>query len=74
MAFVADEDKTDLSAWLYNSSPTQPRDLGYWVGYRIVKSYYLHAQDKSRALREIFGMTSPHRSRAHCERRLTRTT
>jgi hypothetical protein len=59
-ALVADEDKTDLGAWLYNSTPTQPRDLGYWVGYRIVKSYCLHAHDKTQALREIFGMTSPH--------------
>ena len=59
-AFVADEDKTDLSAWLYNSSPTQPRDLGYWVGYRIVKSYYQHTADKRQALRDIYGMTDPH--------------
>lgn len=55
-AFVADEDKTDLSAWLYNGTLTQPGDLGYWVGYRIVKSYYDHARDKRRALREIFEM------------------
>ena len=52
-AFVADEDKTDLSAWLYNGTLTQPGDLGYWVGYRIVKSYYDHAHDKRRALREM---------------------
>lgn len=57
--FVADEDKTDISAWLYNSTPEQPRDLGYWVGYRIVKSYYQHANDKRRALREILQMTDP---------------
>ena len=34
-------------------------DLGYWVGYRIVKSYYHHADDKSQALRDIFEMTDP---------------
>ena len=55
-AFVADEDRTDLSAWLYNGSMTTPGDLGYWVGYRIVKSYYDRAQDKRRALREIFAL------------------
>jgi uncharacterized protein YjaZ len=55
-AFVRDEDKTDLSAWLYNGTLTRPGDLGYWVGYRIVKSYYEHARDKHRALREILGM------------------
>ena len=57
--FVADEDKKDLSHWLYNSTPTTPGDLGYWVGYRIVKSYYEHAVDKRRALREILQMTDP---------------
>jgi hypothetical protein len=59
MAFTADEDKTDLSGWLYNSTAEKPADLGYWVGYRIVKSYYRHADDKRQALRDIFGMTKP---------------
>lgn len=58
-AFSADIDKTDLSAWLYNSTPEQPADLGYWVGYRIVKSYYQRAGDKRQALRDILGMTDP---------------
>lgn len=55
-AFVGDEDKTDLSAWLYNGTLTEPGDLGYWVGYRIVKSYYQHARDKRAALRDILEM------------------
>ena len=58
-AFVPDEDKTDLSKWLYNSTMEKPGDLGYWVGYRIVKSYYQHARDKRQALRDIFGMNDP---------------
>lgn len=58
-AFAADENETDLSKWLYNGSLTQPGDLGYWVGYRIVKSYYQHAHDKRRALREILDMRDP---------------
>lgn len=58
-AFVADQDKTDVSAWLYNSTVEQPRDLGYWVGYRIVKSYYQQAKDKRVALREIIQMNDP---------------
>jgi uncharacterized protein YjaZ len=54
-AFVADEDKTDLSSWLYNGTgtPQKPGDLGYWVGYRIMKAYYQHAPDKQAALRNI---------------------
>lgn len=58
-AFAADVDKTELSDWLYNSTPEQPADLGYWVGYRIVKSYYQHAADKRQALRDILNMTNP---------------
>jgi hypothetical protein len=60
-AFVADEDKTDLSKWLYNGlgTPEHPGDLGYWVGYRIVASYYRHAADKHQALRDIFEMKDP---------------
>lgn len=58
-AFLTDEDHTDLSKWLDNSSSDKLGDLGYWVGYRIVKSYYQHASDKRRALREIIGMTDP---------------
>jgi len=59
MAFVSDEDKTDLSTWFQNSTREKPGDLGYWVGYRIVKSYYQHADDKRRAFREILEMTDP---------------
>lgn len=57
--FVPDEDKTDLSDWLYNGTLDKPGDLGYWVGYRIVKSYYQHAADKRQAIRDILGMTDP---------------
>jgi len=59
-AFAADEDKTDLSAWFYNGTMQKPGDLGYWVGYRIVKSYWLQAPDKRRALSEILGLTDAH--------------
>jgi hypothetical protein len=52
-AFVGDEDTTNLSSWFDNGTLTTPGDLGYWVGYRIVKSYYDHAPDKRRALHDI---------------------
>lgn len=54
-AFVADEDKTDVSSWLYNGpgTPEKPGDLGYWVGYRIMKAYYQHAPNKQSALRDM---------------------
>jgi hypothetical protein len=58
-AFAPDEDKTDLSKWIDNGTMEEPGDLGYWVGYRIVKSYYRHAADKRQALREILRMNDP---------------
>jgi hypothetical protein len=58
-AFVADEDRTDLSVWLNNGTAEKPGDLGYWVGYRIVKSYYQHAADKRQAIGEIIQMSDP---------------
>ena len=58
-AFLADVDKTDISAWLYNGTREKSGDLGYWVGYRIAKTYYQRAADKQQALREILEMTDP---------------
>ncbi len=52
-SFVAAQNQTDLSQWFENSSMEKPGDLGYWVGYRIAKSYYQRSPDKTRALREI---------------------
>lgn len=54
--FAADEDKTDLSQWIDNGTLTEPGNLGYWVGYRIVKSYYQRAANKREALRRIIQM------------------
>lgn len=58
-AFVPNEDRTDLSNWLYNGTMEKAGDLGYWVGYRIVKSYYQHATDKGQAIRDIVQMNDP---------------
>lgn len=57
--FVADEEKTDLSDWIDNGTLTEPNDLGYWVGYRIAKSYYEHSANKRKALRDIIEMKDP---------------
>lgn len=59
-AFLADIDKTDLSDWLYNSTMETPRDLAYWVGYRIVKSYYDNATDKQAAIADIISIQDAH--------------
>jgi Predicted Zn-dependent protease (DUF2268) len=47
----------DYSQWLWNGgNPNRgdrPADLGYWMGYRITKSYYDRASDKARAIHDI---------------------
>lgn len=58
-AFAADVDQTDLSRWVDNSTMEKGNDVGYWVGYRIVKSYYRRAADKQQAVREILELADP---------------
>lgn len=58
--FLRDIDATAMgSKWVYNGFGTKetPGDLGYWVGYRICKSYYLNARDKRQALRDIIELS-----------------
>lgn len=60
-AFALDMDSTDLSPWLYNhkAGSREPYDLGYWVGYRIAKAYYLQASDKREAIRALIRQDDP---------------
>jgi uncharacterized protein YjaZ len=57
--FRADVDKTDLSNWIYNGIGTmdKPGDLGYWIGYRIAKSFYDRTPDKSVAIARLLEET-----------------
>ncbi|BBB09829.1 DUF2268 domain-containing putative Zn-dependent protease [Sphingopyxis sp. EG6] len=60
--FLAEMDgQAKGSRWVYNQlgTPDWPGDLGYWVGYRIVKSYYHRAPDKAAALKAIIEMRDP---------------
>ncbi|HVI58540.1 MAG TPA: DUF2268 domain-containing putative Zn-dependent protease [Luteimonas sp.] len=59
--FARDMHGTDLSPWMYNYGKTADGsyDLGYWVGYRIVKAYYRQARDKRAALARILAMDDP---------------
>ncbi|NZA25675.1 lytic murein transglycosylase [Luteimonas sp. SJ-92] len=60
-AFLAAKDGTDLDGWIFDYRPgsDEPYDLGYWVGYRVAKAYYLQADDKREALARIFAMDDP---------------
>jgi Predicted Zn-dependent protease (DUF2268) len=58
-AFVREMRGGDRSHWLYNrpGTPAWPGDLGYWVGYRIAKSYFDRASDKRAAVAEMLAAT-----------------
>ena len=61
-AFLAEKDARAIgSRWLYNQRGTDgwPGDLGYWVGYRVAKSYYNRAPDKAATIKAIIEMRDP---------------
>lgn len=57
--FAADMRGADFSPWLYNGAgtPAAPGDLGYWIGYRIAKSFYDRASDKRAAIKAMLQAT-----------------
>jgi hypothetical protein len=57
--FSKDMKGKDFSHWLYegDKSKDRPADLGYYMGYRISESYYQHAADKKKAIRDILTVT-----------------
>lgn len=47
----------DWTPWLYHSTnKSRPQDLGYWMGYKIVKAYYDKMEDKSKAVYDILNI------------------
>jgi hypothetical protein len=54
--FEAEMDGTNFRNWMYNGLTVRdkPMDLGYYMGYKISRSYYKNATDKRQALRDIF--------------------
>ena len=53
--FAAFMDTTVYVDWLYGVSgkDDRPNDLGYWMGYKIVSTYFEKAKDKKKAFAEI---------------------
>lgn len=48
----------DQSVWFYNAETEEwPKDMGYYVGYKICRSYYDNAKDKALAVKEILEVT-----------------
>jgi hypothetical protein len=50
-----------VGEWMYVFDPTDgaPKDLGYYMGYKICQSYYQNATDKAKAIKTIIEMASP---------------
>ncbi|AWG23431.1 hypothetical protein FFWV33_18790 [Flavobacterium faecale] len=53
--FQADMLGDETKNWLYNgdNAPYGIADLGYFIGYKICKSYYESSKDKKKALKDI---------------------
>lgn len=49
--------KEDYLEWFYRPRDGWPNDLGYWMGYKIVESFYRNSEDKSEAIREIINVS-----------------
>ena len=56
--FRAEMGGTDLSKWMYNGFriKDRPGDLGYYMGYKISRAYYLNAKDKRQAVRDLLNI------------------
>lgn len=52
---------SELAPWLYGGTPVdgRPADLGYWIGYRLSKSFHQRANDKQAALRALLQIDDP---------------
>jgi len=59
--FVSRLKNTDIQDWLYGTSKKddRPNDLGYWMGYKIIESYFNKQKDKQKAIEEILNIKDP---------------
>lgn len=48
----------DYRKWVYNraTSKERPRDLGYYIGYKIAKAFYDKQQDKKKAIKTLLNV------------------
>ncbi|HYP27622.1 MAG TPA: DUF2268 domain-containing putative Zn-dependent protease [Blastocatellia bacterium] len=53
--FQKEMNGASVANWMYNglSAKDRPTDLGYYMGYKICRSYYKNARDKRQAIRDI---------------------
>jgi hypothetical protein len=55
--FQKDNEQGDWGVWLYDGNKAKsrgiPKDMGYYVGYKITEAYYRQAADKKQAVKDI---------------------
>jgi hypothetical protein len=55
--FINEAKSSNINKWMWNSSVDgKPGDLGYYIGYKIVQSYYENCKDKRHAIQEILNV------------------
>ena len=58
--FVEKMHTNNWQGWLYGMrDKSRPKDLGYWMGYKIVKAYFDKAEDKNQAIHDILNVQDP---------------
>ena len=58
--FKNDMATNNTNYWLYNDyDSSRPRDLGYWIGFKICENYYNISPNKSKAIYNIMHITNP---------------
>lgn len=58
--FKKDIETNNFEYWLYNKfSQDRPRDLGYYIGFKICESYYNNARNKTTAVADILNIKKP---------------
>ena len=56
--FLKAKDNTSWEPWLYASKDqSRPKDLGYWMGYKITQAYYNNMVDKGKAIDDILNVS-----------------
>jgi len=58
LMFKKDIETDNYRHWLYNSDVKDiPKDMGYYIGYKICEAYYKKVTDKKQAIKDIIEVT-----------------
>lgn len=59
--FLKVMNKKKYKDWLYETSgkDDRPKDLGYWIGYKITEAYFQKQVDKRQAINSILNIKNP---------------